>query len=143
MASRRYPTPRRRQPKPDRRRALELLAGCGPEAAASTSYAPMASKSSSWSSSSAPGSPAPRRRGYTPEVDAAHEADWAAADALLNVRPTTVAGEVLEHLASIESFELARACYLAALELWPRSPIMLRQGARVVLDSCKPRIVKE
>ena len=51
-------------------------------------------------------------------------------------------GEILEHLASAESFELARACYLAALELWPRSPIMLRQGARVVLDSRKPRVVK-
>jgi hypothetical protein len=51
-------------------------------------------------------------------------------------------GEVLEHLAGVESFELARACYLAALELWPKSPIMLRQGARVVLDSRKPRMVK-
>jgi hypothetical protein len=37
-------------------------------------------------------------------------------------------GEILEHLASVE--------------LWPKSPIMLRQGARVVLDSRKPRIVK-
>jgi hypothetical protein len=51
-------------------------------------------------------------------------------------------GEVLEHLANIESFELARACYLAALELWPKSPIMLRQGARVLLDSRRPRLVK-
>jgi hypothetical protein len=51
-------------------------------------------------------------------------------------------GGILEHLANIESFELARACYLAALELWPKSPIMLRQDARVVLDSRKPRVVK-
>ena len=51
-------------------------------------------------------------------------------------------GQVLEHLANVESFELARASYLAALELWPRAPIMLRQGARVVLDSRKPRLVK-
>lgn len=51
-------------------------------------------------------------------------------------------GEVLEHLASVESFELARVCYLAALELWPKSPITLRRDARVVLDSRKPRLVK-
>jgi hypothetical protein len=51
-------------------------------------------------------------------------------------------GEVLEHLANVESFELARASYLAALELWPKSPIILRCGPRVVLDSRKPRLVK-
>jgi hypothetical protein len=46
-------------------------------------------------------------------------------------------GEVLEHLANVESFELARG-----LELWPKSPNMLRRGARVVLDSRKLRLVK-
>ena len=49
-------------------------------------------------------------------------------------------GEVFEHVAGIEDFELAEATYQAALKRWPGDPIMLRQGARVVHDSRKTRL---
>ena len=49
-------------------------------------------------------------------------------------------GEVLDHIAGIEDFELAAATYEAACKRWPHDPIMLRQGARVVKDSRKTRL---
>jgi hypothetical protein len=44
-------------------------------------------------------------------------------------------GELFEHLAGVEDFELAVATYHAAVARWPDARIMLRQGARVVKDS--------
>jgi hypothetical protein len=49
-------------------------------------------------------------------------------------------GEVFEHVAGIEDFELAVAAYEVACKGWPSEPIMLRQGARVVKDSRKTRV---
>src|SRR5262249_60267131 len=49
-------------------------------------------------------------------------------------------GEILEHLAGVQDFELAKATYEAALKRWPGMPIMCRQGARVVHDSRKTRL---
>jgi hypothetical protein len=39
------------------------------------------------------------------------------------------AGELFEHLAGIEDFELAQVTYQAAVRRWPDARIMLRQGA--------------
>ena len=49
-------------------------------------------------------------------------------------------GDILEHIAGIEDFELAVATYEDACKRWPSEPIMLRQGARVVKDSRKTRL---
>jgi hypothetical protein len=51
-------------------------------------------------------------------------------------------GEIMEHLAGIDDFELADALYEAALKRWPTANIMLRAGARVIKDSRRPRLVK-
>ena len=48
------------------------------------------------------------------------------------------AGEILEHLASIEDADLAKATYAAARTRWPRDAVTLRNGGRVVQDSRKP-----
>jgi hypothetical protein len=50
------------------------------------------------------------------------------------------AGELVEQLAGIESFELAEAAYRAAVKLWPAEAIVLRQGARVIHDSRQTRL---
>jgi hypothetical protein len=44
------------------------------------------------------------------------------------------AGEIQEHLAGAE--------WRDAITRWPKATIILRQGARVVHDSRRPRIVK-
>ena len=49
---------------------------------------------------------------------------------------------VIEHLAGVEDSLLADATYEAALRRWPKVAIILRQGARVIRDSRKPRLVK-
>lgn len=51
-------------------------------------------------------------------------------------------GEIIEHLAGVEDSLLADATYEAALRRWPKVAIILRQGARVIRDSRKPRLVK-
>jgi len=51
-------------------------------------------------------------------------------------------GEFVEHLAGVEDSLLADATYEAALRRWPKVAIILRQGARVIRDSRKPRLVK-
>jgi hypothetical protein len=51
-------------------------------------------------------------------------------------------GEILEHLAGAEDALLADLTYEAALKRWPKEAIILRQGARVIRDSRKPRLVK-
>jgi hypothetical protein len=48
---------------------------------------------------------------------------------------------VIEHLAGVDDFELARATYLAACQRWPSAAITLRQGARVIEDSRRTRLV--
>jgi hypothetical protein len=42
---------------------------------------------------------------------------------------------VVEHLAGIQDFELARATYRAACERWPGANITLRAGSAVIEDS--------
>jgi hypothetical protein len=48
---------------------------------------------------------------------------------------------VIEHLAGVEDLQVAKATYLAACQRWPGTPITLRQGARVIEDSRRTRIV--
>ena len=52
------------------------------------------------------------------------------------------AGEIIEHLAGVDDYELAEQTWLPAIRRWPRETIILRQGARVVRDSRLPRLVK-
>ena len=52
------------------------------------------------------------------------------------------AGEILEHLAGVEDYMLAEAVRREAIARWPKATIILRQGARVVHDSRRPRVVK-
>jgi hypothetical protein len=52
------------------------------------------------------------------------------------------AGEVEEHLAGVEDYLLAEAVWRAAITRWPKATVVMRQGARVVLDSRRPRVVK-
>jgi hypothetical protein len=42
---------------------------------------------------------------------------------------------IIEHLASVEDFEVAMATYRAACQRWPGAAITLRRGARVIEDS--------
>jgi hypothetical protein len=44
-------------------------------------------------------------------------------------------------LPGIEDYELALTTFRAACERWPRTPITLRQGARVIEDSRRVRVV--
>jgi hypothetical protein len=54
----------------------------------------------------------------------------------------TADGEsIVDHVAGIEDYELALATYQAACERWPGTPITLRQGARVIEDSRRTRMV--
>ena len=52
------------------------------------------------------------------------------------------AGEIQEHLAGVEDYVLAELVWLGAIKRWPRATIILRQGARVVHDTRRPRVVK-
>jgi hypothetical protein len=52
------------------------------------------------------------------------------------------AREIQEHLAGVEDYILAEALWREAIERWPDATIILRQGARVVHDSRRPRVVK-
>ena len=51
------------------------------------------------------------------------------------------AGEVQEH-TGVEDYLLAEAVWREAIARWLGAAIILRQGARVVHDSRRPRIVK-
>jgi hypothetical protein len=53
---------------------------------------------------------------------------------------TPDAESIVEQVAGIEDYELARATFRAACERWPGIPITLRQGARVIEDSRRLRI---
>jgi hypothetical protein len=45
------------------------------------------------------------------------------------------AGEILEHLAGVEDFQLADSVYRAARKRWPEADLMLRQEARIIHNS--------
>jgi hypothetical protein len=47
------------------------------------------------------------------------------------------AGEIQEHLAGVEDFEVAEATFWAAMKRWPKAAIILRANARVIHDSRK------
>jgi len=49
---------------------------------------------------------------------------------------------IVEHVAGIEDYQVALATYRAACERWPGTPITLRQGARVIEDSRRLRVVQ-
>src|SRR5262245_16731961 len=48
---------------------------------------------------------------------------------------------IVEHVAGIEDYQVALATYRAVCERWPSTPITLRQGARVIEDSRRLRVV--
>jgi hypothetical protein len=48
---------------------------------------------------------------------------------------------IVEHVASLDDFEMAEATYRAAVARWPAARITLRQGARVIEDSRRLRVV--
>jgi hypothetical protein len=48
---------------------------------------------------------------------------------------------IIEHLAGVEDHQLAMSTYLAACQRWPGAAITLRQGARVIEDSRRTRLV--
>ena len=48
---------------------------------------------------------------------------------------------IVEHVAGVEDYHVALATYRAACERWPGTPITLRQGARVIEDSRRLRVV--
>jgi hypothetical protein len=47
---------------------------------------------------------------------------------------------IIEHLAGVEDLQVALATYRAACERWPKAPITLRQGLRVIKDSRRRRL---
>jgi len=47
----------------------------------------------------------------------------------------------MEHVAGVEDHQVALATFRAACERWPGTPITLRQGARVIEDSQRLRVV--
>ena len=48
----------------------------------------------------------------------------------------------MEHVAGIEDYQIALATFRAVCERWPRTPITLRQGARVIEDSRRLRVAE-
>jgi hypothetical protein len=48
---------------------------------------------------------------------------------------------VVEHVAGVEDYQVALATFRASCERWPGTPITLRQGARVIKDSRRLRMV--
>jgi hypothetical protein len=54
---------------------------------------------------------------------------------------TTNGESIVEHVAGVEDYQVALATYRAACERWPGTPITLRQGARVIEDSRRLRVV--
>jgi hypothetical protein len=48
---------------------------------------------------------------------------------------------LVEHVAGVEDYDVALATFHAAVERWPYTPITLRQGARVIEDSRRLRLV--
>jgi hypothetical protein len=48
---------------------------------------------------------------------------------------------IVEHVAGVDDFEVAVATYRAAVMRWPTARITLRQGARVIEDSRRLRVM--
>ena len=48
---------------------------------------------------------------------------------------------IVEHVADVEDYQVALATFRAACERWSGTPITLRQGARVIEDSRRLRVV--
>jgi hypothetical protein len=48
---------------------------------------------------------------------------------------------IVEHVGGVEDYQVALVTYRAACERWPGTPITLRQGARVIEDSRRLRVV--
>jgi hypothetical protein len=48
---------------------------------------------------------------------------------------------IVEHIAGVDDFEVAEATRRAAVTRWPAARITLRQGARVIEDSRRLRVV--
>jgi hypothetical protein len=48
---------------------------------------------------------------------------------------------IVEHIAGVEDYQLARGTYRLAVERWPGGAITLRQGARVIEDNRRTRLV--
>jgi hypothetical protein len=47
---------------------------------------------------------------------------------------------ILDHIGGLDDLEVATAAYEAACKRWPREPITLRQGARVIeVDKLPPK----
>ena len=51
------------------------------------------------------------------------------------------AESLVEHVAGVEDYDVALATFHAACKRWPYTPITLRQGARVIEDSRRLRLV--
>jgi hypothetical protein len=47
-----------------------------------------------------------------------------------------------KHVAGVEDYQVALATFRAACERWPGTPTTLRQGARVIEDSRRLRVVR-
>ena len=47
---------------------------------------------------------------------------------------------IVEHVAGVEDYQVALTTFRAACERWPRTPITLRRGARVIEDRCRLRV---
>ena len=45
------------------------------------------------------------------------------------------------HIDGVEDYQVALATYRAKCERWPGTPVTLRQGARVIEDSRRLRVV--
>jgi len=56
-------------------------------------------------------------------------------------QPPIIRSNIVEHVAGVEDYKVALATFRAACERWPGTPITLRQGARVIEDSRRLRVV--
>jgi hypothetical protein len=54
---------------------------------------------------------------------------------------TTDGESIVERVAGVEDYQVALATYHAACQRWPGIPITLREGARVIEDSRRLRVV--
>jgi len=53
----------------------------------------------------------------------------------------SAANSILEHIAGIDDFEVAKATYRAAVARWPAARITLRQGARMSEEKLDRRVM--
>ena len=63
----------------------------------------------------------------TAEIDFAYRID----------RWDTQGRNIIQHIANVDDLGLAMAAYEAACKRWPGETITLREGARVIKDSCQ------